>query len=152
MSDAIVHTPYDLGLGVTLGIDCEVGVCDTCHVQILTNNLILIWEVLGAPKPFLAITFGEIQAVRVLDETWLSTETDPQRWEGIDGSFARTVKGGDYPTPTGLMNEIAGPVVHYQFVTECDCVDVIAGDKPIAQFIDQSQLADYTIVPDARLS
>jgi len=62
-------------------------------------------------------------------------ETVSSRWKGIDGSFARTVVGGEYPTPVGIMNEIAGPVTHFQFVTSDDCVDVVAGDQPRAELI-----------------
>jgi len=145
LNDKIVFTPYDLGLGVTLGDKREVLVGGMCHVQFLAHQLILIWEVAQAPKPFLVVTFDDVETLRVLDETWMSTETNSKRWEGIDGSFARTVKGGEYPTALNLMNEIAGPVVHYEFVTGCDCVDVIARDKPVAMFVDRSQLTEYRL-------
>ena len=145
MSDAIVHRPYDLGLGVSLGDKRDVGVCDACHVQFFQGSAVLIWEVLDAPEPFLVISFADVETLRVLDETWVSTETDSKRWCGIDGSFARTVEGGEYPTPLALMNEIAGPITHYQFVTGCDCVDVLARDKPKARFVSQDSLANFRI-------
>jgi hypothetical protein len=151
LSDPIVHTPYDLGLGVTLGWEREVQVGDTCHVQLHHPDLILIWEVWGAPKPLLVVTFCAVQTVRVLDEMWLSTESEPHLWEGIDGSFARTVEGGEFPTPIGLMKTIAGSVVHYQFVTDCDCVDVIARDQPTAKFIERPQIAEHQLDLESRL-
>ncbi len=143
MSDDIVHTPYDLGLGVDVGDKREVAVSENCHVRFYRSRLTLIWEVKGAPKPFLVVNFEDVEVVRVLEETWLSTETKSDRRRGIDGSFARIVEGSEYPTPLGLMKEIAGPVVHYLFVTGFDCVDVIARDTPRAEFADHTDLSKH---------
>ncbi|MEO0462846.1 MAG: hypothetical protein AAF127_06925 [Pseudomonadota bacterium] len=105
----------------------------------------MIWEVFETTAPYLVITFDDVEALRILDETWLSTETNSKLWRGIDGSFARIVEGGEYPTSRSLMNEIAGPITHYQFVTGADCVDVLARDKPVAYLADENDLARYRI-------
>lgn len=145
MSDLIRHTSYDLGVGVTLGHrkQAEVGSC--CFTQYYLNQVMMIWEVFETTAPYLVITFDDVEALRILDETWLSTETNSKLWRGIDGSFARIVEGGEYPTSRSLMNEIAGPITHYQFVTGADCVDVLARDKPVAYLADENDLARYRI-------
>lgn len=145
MSDPITHTPYDLGIGVELGDKREADTTGRCFAQWAGRNAVLIWELWGAPKPLITIAFDEVLTLRVLDETWLSTETSPSRWRGIDGSFARIVEGGEYPTDKGLMNEIAGPVTHYQFVSMNDCVDVLALNKPVVKLIEWSQLAEHRL-------
>jgi hypothetical protein len=101
--------------------------------------------VVRAPKPLLLITFEQCETLRVLDETWLSTETHSDRWQGIDGSFARTVEGGEFPTPRDLMNDLIGPITHFQFVTMGACVDVLAADPPKAAFVEYSELENYRL-------
>ncbi|MEM1195561.1 MAG: hypothetical protein AAGH57_05610 [Pseudomonadota bacterium] len=145
MSDLIQHTPYDLGVGVSLGHGKQAEVGGRCFTQHYLNQAVLIWEVFETTAPYLIITFDDVETLRILDETWLSTETDSKLWRGIDGSFARTVEGGEFPTPLDLMNDTAGPITHYQFVTGSDCVDVLARDKPVAHLVDESDLATYRI-------
>jgi len=145
VSDAIIHTPYDLGIGIDLGVQHEADTRGECFAQWAGTSAVLIWELWGAPKPLIAIRFDGVLTLRVLDETWLSTETSSSRWRGIDGSFARTVEGAEYPTDKTLMNEIAGPVTHYQFVSMNDCVDVLARDKPTAKLIDWNELAEHRL-------
>ncbi|NQX95889.1 MAG: hypothetical protein HRT64_13400 [Erythrobacter sp.] len=145
MSHEIIHTAHDLGLGVSFGAGRDVRVPGTCWVYVGGGITALVWEVVGTGKPLLLITFEEAETVRVLDETWLSTETHPDRWEGIDGSFARTVVGSEYPTSRDLMEQISGPITHYQFVTMATCVDVLAGDQPKASFVDRDELERFRI-------
>lgn len=145
MSDPIIYTPYDLGLGISLGDKREADVTGDCLVHSGGGLTALLWEVVRAPKPLLLITFEQCETLRVLDETWLSTETHPDRWQGIDGSFARTVEGGEFPTPRDLMNEIAGPITHFQFVTMGTCVDVLSRDHPKAAFVGRSELKTYDL-------
>ncbi len=70
MSDAIVHKPFDLGLGVTIGDRRDVKVNDVCHVQVCGYQATLIYGVRNAPAKYLVICFEEVETLRVLDETW----------------------------------------------------------------------------------
>jgi hypothetical protein len=145
VSGPIIHTPYDLGLGITLGDKREADATGTCYIQTGAGGTALLWEVVRAPKPLLLITFDHCEVIRELDETWLSIETNSERWVGIDGSFARTVQGGEFPTSRENMEMITGPVTHYQFVTMGSCVDVLSQCKPKARFVELSDLQEYRL-------
>ncbi len=152
MKPDIVHTPYDLGLGVQLGANCfeadarsAIRVSTVCLMESCNDCLNLFWELDGADKPILLIEFDKALVARVLDETWNSTETDSGRWKGIDGSFARVIEGSEYPTSPDLLKTIHPNATHYAFVTGDDCVDVIALDPPRAKLIEVEEIARYRL-------
>ncbi|MEM6908117.1 MAG: hypothetical protein AAF494_05515 [Pseudomonadota bacterium] len=105
----------------------------------------MFWELEGAEKPILLINFENALIARVLDEMWHSTETNPDRWKGIDGSFARVIKGSEYPTHHDLLKTIHPAAKHYAFVTDSDCVDVIALDPPLAKMIEVEEIARHRL-------
>jgi len=148
----IVHTPYDLGLGFQLGSNCfeadassAIHVSTVCLMESCNDRLNLFWELEGADKPILLIEFDNALVARVLDETWNSTETDSNRWRGIDGSFARVIEGSEYPTSPDLLKTIHRDAKHYAFVTSDDCVDVIALGPPRAKLIEVDEIAQHRL-------
>ena len=145
MKPEIVNTPYDLGLGFQLGVDSAIRVSAYCLMESCQEHLNLFWEIEGAEKPILLIEFDNALVVRVLDEMWNSTETDPARWRGIDGSFARIIEGSEYPTGSDHLKWIHPGAKHYAFVTGDDCVDVIALDPPRAKLIEVEQIARHRL-------
>jgi hypothetical protein len=146
VNDKIKHKPYDLGLGIDLGCGSSIQVSDYCLTEHVAGDVNLFWELKGAEKPVLLIKFFDVEVLRVLDEMWLSTETHPQRWEGIDGSFARTVVGGEYPTGSDILKDVSPEAKHYQFVTNSDCVDVIARTAPKALLLDLDRVERHRLV------
>lgn len=70
--------------------------------------------------------------VRILDEMPLSTESDPNSWEGIvTDNFAYLVEGAAFASQQSeLWREVNAPVRHYRFLTQATCVDVLSGAKP----------------------
>jgi hypothetical protein len=151
LNDPIIHTPYDLGLGFQLGsnfhtdANSAIRVGTICLMESCNDCLNLFWELEGADKPILLIEFDHALVSRVLDETWNSTETDSNRWRGIDGSFARVIEGSEYPTHPDLLKTIHPDAKHYAFVTSDDCVDVIALDPPRAKLIEVEEIAQHRL-------
>jgi hypothetical protein len=143
--------PYDLGLGFQLGSDFHSGansairVSTICLMESCQEHLNLFWEIEGAEKPILLIAFDNALVVRVLDEMWNSTETEPTRWRGIDRSFARIIEGSEYPTGSDYLKWTHPEAKHYAFVTSDDCVDVIALDPPRAKLIAVEEIAQYRL-------
>ncbi len=156
MKPEIVNTPYDLRLGFTLGVNSPIRVSAYCLMESCQEQLNLFWEIEGADKPILLIEFDNALVVRVLDEMWSSTETDPVRWRSIEGSFARIIEGSEYPTGSDYLKWIHPEAKHYAFVTGDDCVDVISLDPPRAKLIAVEEIAQYRLqfpLPDyGRLS
>lgn len=121
--------PIDIGAG----LDCGRG------------NLILFdWEngsadfiIPGDDAHVLRVQFEGDVIVRMLDETWLSTESDPSTWEGlVPGHFAYRVEGASFAaTQSPVWDDIAGPVTHYQFVTLAGCLDVLSPVAPTARVV-----------------
>jgi hypothetical protein len=149
--DVIKHTPFDLGLGVQFGYNKEADVRGICFAQVCEQRAVLIWQTVNCIKPLLVIQFEEVLVLRQLDEFWLSLETNSDRWLGIEGSFARLVEGGEYPTQRSLMVDTGCPsTYHFQFVTGHDCVDVISYDKPKSCFAEWSEQAQFAmrLAPD----
>lgn len=145
MKSKIVNTPYDLGLGLDLGADSAIVVIACCLMEWCQERLNLFWELRGAEKPILLIEFETALVARALDETWHSVETDSDRWEGIDGSFARTIEGSEYPTHPAVLKAVHPDAKHFAFLTFSDCVDVIALDCPRAKLIDVEEIAQYRL-------
>ena len=145
MSGPIIHTPYDLGLGFKLGVDSAIRVSAYCLMETCQEQLNLFWELEGAEKPILLIEFENALVTRVLDEMWSSTETDPARWRGVDGSFARIIEGSEYPTGSDYLKRIHSDAKHYEFITDSDCVDVIALDSPRAKLIEVEEIAQHRL-------
>ena len=145
MKTEIKHKAYDLGLGFELGVNSAIRVSTYCLMESRLNHLNLFWEIEGAPKPILLIQFDDVEVARLLDEMWHSTETQPDRWTGIDGSFARVIEGCEYPTGSDLLSLIAPDAKHYAFITDGDCVDVIARSAPRAKLIKVEQIAQYRL-------
>lgn len=145
MKPKIKHTPYDLGLGFALGVDCAIRVSSVCLMETVCERLNLFWELEGAEKPILLIQFQSALVARLLDEMPASTETNPERWEGVDGSFARIVHGNEYPTGSDALFGVHREAKHYGFVTDDDCVDVIATDTPRARLIDIEDIPRYRL-------
>jgi len=79
---------------------------------------------------FVRIEFEGEFIFRVLDELWLSTTSNRNRWTGDLSSFARTVRGDDFAELHSFYFEMKGEAKHYQFVTGSACVDVIAYTPP----------------------
>jgi hypothetical protein len=145
VSNPIIHTPYDLGLGFQLDMNSAVRVIASCLIETRLESVNLFWELQGAEKPILLIEFDNALVARVLDETWNSTETDSKRWRGIDGSFARIIEGSEYPTAPELLKTIHPSATHYAFVTGDDCVDVISLDPPRAKLIKVEEIAQHRL-------
>ena len=145
MSGPIIHTPYDLGLGFKLGVNSPIRVSAYCLMESCQEQLNLFWELEGAEKPMLLIRFDSALVVRVLDEMWSSTEIDPARWRGVDGSFARIIEGSEYPTGSDYLKALHSDAKHYEFITDDDCVDVIALDRPRAKLIEFEELESYRL-------
>lgn len=145
MRPAIIHAPYDLGLGFDLGVGCSIRVSAFCLMEWCEQRLNLFWELIGADKPILLIEFDVALVARVLDEFWHSVETDHTRWKGIDGSFARTVEGSEYPTDPGVLKDVHPKATYFQFVTGSDCVDVISIIAPRAKLIGVEEIAQYRL-------
>lgn len=145
MKTDIIHTPYDLGLGLKLGVNSAVRVSAYCLMESCQKHLNIFWELEGAEKPILLIEFDNALVSRVLDDMWSSTETDPARWRGIDGSFARIIEGSEYPAGSDYLKWIHPEAKHYAFVTSEDCVDVISLDPPRAKLIAVEQIAKHRL-------
>ena len=145
MRSEIIHTPYDLGLGFELGEGSSICVIGSCLMETRLESVNLFWELQGAEKSILLIEFDSALVARVLDETWNSTETHHARWKGIDGSFARIIEGSEYPTYPDLLKTIHPSATHYAFVTNEDCVDVIALDPPRAKLIEVEEIAQHRL-------
>lgn len=116
-----------------------------CLMETCLERLNLFWELEGAEKPILLIEFDNALVARVLDEMWSSTETDPARWRGVDGSFARIIEGSEYPSGSEYLKAIHSDAKHYEFVTDSDCVDVIALGSPRAKLIEVEEIARYRL-------
>jgi hypothetical protein len=84
--------------------------------------------------------FGGV-IVRMLDETFLSTETDPSKAQGIvPHHFAYRVEGAPFGQgQPEVWQAIRGPVNHYLFVTGGGCLDVLTRSEPV-----------FTVVPAPR--
>lgn len=145
MKGEIVHTPFDLGLGFSLGLKSDVRVAHCCMMEWRSERLNLFWEIHGAEKPILLIRFYPALVARALDEMWHSVETNSDRWRGIDGSFARLIEGSEYPTQPDTLNLIHPDAKHYAFVTGGDCVDVIALNPPHAMLIEADEIEHYRL-------
>jgi len=90
------------------------------------------WDAPGEKPVIVAVQFrGQIIA-RILDDFALSTETNPENWEGLEKDhFAYWVEGDAFhenQSPTWL--EVEGPTKHYRFLTGNGCLDVIAACPP----------------------
>lgn len=79
------------------------------------------------------VRFDGSTIVRLLDEMPLSTETSsPADAVGlVAGHFAYRVEGAAFAAlQSETFKAVFGPVEHYQFITGCGCMDVLAGVVP----------------------
>ena len=68
----------------------------------------------------------------MLDEFPLSTETNPEDWEGLEKNrFAYWVEGDAFhENQSSIWLQVHTPTTHYRFLTGNGCLDVIASNPP----------------------
>jgi hypothetical protein len=84
------------------------------------------------PDHVLRVRFLSAVIVRMLDETPLSTETNPDTWEGlIPRHFAYRVEGALFAeTQSEVWKLMEGDFSHFRFVTGAGCLDVLCSSEP----------------------
>ena len=116
----LVYHPIDIGIPIT-------GRC--------SDLLVFDWQksaadfsIHGDEEHVLRVLFKGAVIARLLDETWLSTESDPATWVGlVPHHFAYRVEGAVFAqTQSPLLAEMVDrPLIHYQFVTGSGCLDAL---------------------------
>ena len=139
----IVHTAYDLGVGLSLGEDKDSPAYFRSQWYGDGGRLVAVFEVPQAPEPYLVIEFELPEMVRLTDEFWPSTETSSARWGGDLKAFCRTVEGADYPTSLEWVRKTRPKAHLYQFVTSDECLEVISENPPKARLASAEQLSSY---------
>lgn len=133
-SDPILHTPYDLGIDLPCDPRGQLRLSHRntwgANDELSEESLVADFNLTDDFSNFIRIAFDQPTVFRVLDETWLSTSTNPSRWTGDLTTFARTVQGDDFAELHSFFFEIVDNAVHYQFVTGTACLDVISGVPP----------------------
>ncbi|WP_430446602.1 hypothetical protein [Sphingorhabdus contaminans] len=93
----------------------------------------------------LVVTFDAAEViVRMLDEFPLSTESDPQDWDGLaPHHFAYLVEGDPFFTAqSSAWRSLAPNLKHYLFMTGNGCLDVITSATPRFGILDADRDTD----------
>ena len=96
-------------------------------------------------EQILVVTFDSADViVRMLDEFPLSTESNPQDWEGlVPHHFAYLVEGDDFFTAQSSAWRSQAPnLKHYRFMTGSGCLDVITSATPRFSILDADRKTD----------
>jgi hypothetical protein len=87
---------------------------------------------------WLRVRFDYVEMFRILDEMPLRTEEDPKTQEGlVTGHFAYGVDGGAFfRSQSEAFRHCFRGHHHFQFITDNDCLDVIAPICPTFLLVD----------------
>jgi hypothetical protein len=91
----------------------------------------------GDDSGYLHVAFPHADIVRVLDETWLSTEEDPSALTRLlPNHFAYTVKNSRFwNAQSEHYRDSQAGAVHYRFVTGGACLDVMTTVAPVFEVV-----------------
>ena len=126
--EPIEHVPIDMGLGEEVKPRGQIRL--SYHDDFDGEDLVAEFDVAADFSEILRIEIAGPVIVRALDETWLSTATNHNRWTGDLSAFARRVIGDDFADMHRLFFVVHPTAAHYQFVTGSACLDVIATSPP----------------------
>lgn len=119
---------YPIDMGVAEPVQPDGGVTARCDGQ----GTFLWFDLWQRPDCVLQVHFPNDCIIRILDDLAISTESEPEQWQGlIADHFAYRVEGDSFERQQSetwrTINEAA---VHYRFHTGESCLNVMSINPP----------------------
>lgn len=104
---------------------------DLHRLSLQRRKLEADFRIPGETPNCIRVTFEDVDVIRVLDETPLSTEEDPDADEGlVSDHFAYTVRGSLFWNSQSEILTSYDGLQHYRFITGWGCLDVLSKREP----------------------
>ena len=118
---------------IDAGVPLHASQSDLAALHWQTNGIAADFFLPSDGAHLLRVSFDRSCIIRVLDETYLSTEEDDIPPEGlVSDHFAYLLEGAAFARlQSRVFKEVHGSVKHYQFLTGWACLDVLTSASPV---------------------